>query len=96
MIKLHQIHRNFQVGDQVVHALDDINLEIGAGEYVSIMGPSGSGKSTLLNLMASGPAGQQQVLAEWQKCHDIERTSKRRHVTTISVLYFRPFTWCRG
>ncbi len=51
MIKLQKIHRNFQVGDQTVHALDDINLEIGQGEYVSVMGPSGSGKSTLLNLI---------------------------------------------
>lgn len=51
MIKLENIHRNFQVGDQTVHALDDINLTIHDGEYVSIMGPSGSGKSTLLNLL---------------------------------------------
>ena len=51
MIKLQQIHRNFQVGDQTVHALDDINLEIQQGEYLSVMGPSGSGKSTLLNLI---------------------------------------------
>ena len=51
MIRLEQIHRDFLVGDQVVHALDDINLEISQGEYVSVMGPSGSGKSTLLNLI---------------------------------------------
>lgn len=51
MIRLEEIHRDFQVGDQVVHALDDINLEIRQGEYVSVMGPSGSGKSTLLNLI---------------------------------------------
>ncbi|HEB81674.1 MAG TPA: ABC transporter ATP-binding protein [Gammaproteobacteria bacterium] len=51
MIELTHIHRNFQVGDQVVHALDDVTLNIAAGEYVSIMGPSGSGKSTLLNLL---------------------------------------------
>lgn len=51
MIKLENIHRDFQVGSQTVHALDDINLEIEQGEYVSIMGPSGSGKSTLLNLI---------------------------------------------
>jgi putative ABC transport system ATP-binding protein len=41
----------FKVGDQEVAALRDINLELVAGEYVSIMGPSGSGKSTLLNLI---------------------------------------------
>jgi putative ABC transport system ATP-binding protein len=51
MIELHDIHRDFQVGDQVVHALDDVNLTIPSGDYVSIMGPSGSGKSTLLNLL---------------------------------------------
>ena len=51
MIELSHIHRDFQVGDQMVHALDDVTLNIAAGEYVSIMGPSGSGKSTLLNLL---------------------------------------------
>ena len=51
MIELISIHRNFLVGEQTVHALDDINLSIQAGEYISIMGPSGSGKSTLLNLI---------------------------------------------
>jgi putative ABC transport system ATP-binding protein len=49
MIELRQIHRRFQVGDQQVHALNDVNLTIERGEYVSIMGPSGSGKSTLLH-----------------------------------------------
>ncbi len=51
MIELINIHRNFKVGDQTVHALDNINLSIHSGEYISIMGPSGSGKSTLLNLI---------------------------------------------
>ena len=51
MIELKGIGRDFQVGDQVVHALDGIDLDIARGDYVSIMGPSGSGKSTLLNLI---------------------------------------------
>jgi putative ABC transport system ATP-binding protein len=51
MIEIRKLSRHFQVGDQLVKALDDVNLAIDDGEYVSIMGPSGSGKSTLLNVI---------------------------------------------
>jgi putative ABC transport system ATP-binding protein len=51
MIELERIGRSFPVGDQQVHALRDVTLRIGSGEYVSVMGPSGSGKSTLLNII---------------------------------------------
>ncbi len=51
MIRLDKVCRSFSVGDQQVAALRDIDLNIAAGDYVSIMGPSGSGKSTLLNLI---------------------------------------------
>ncbi len=51
MIRLQGINRVFQVGDQHVHALDHVDLDIQAGDYLSVMGPSGSGKSTLLNMI---------------------------------------------
>jgi putative ABC transport system ATP-binding protein len=51
VIELEHVHRVFKVGDQEVHALNDVNLRIERGEYVAIMGPSGSGKSTLLNIL---------------------------------------------
>jgi putative ABC transport system ATP-binding protein len=51
MIQLTAIDRVFEVGDEKVHALQDIDLTFEHGEYVSIMGPSGSGKSTLLNIL---------------------------------------------
>ena len=51
MIAFEHVSRSFTVGDQQVTALRDIDLNIAAGDYVSIMGPSGSGKSTLLNLI---------------------------------------------
>ncbi len=51
MIRLEHINRTFTVGDELVHGLDDVSLQIKDGDYVSIMGPSGSGKSTLLNVL---------------------------------------------
>ncbi|MBM4219894.1 MAG: ABC transporter ATP-binding protein [Gammaproteobacteria bacterium] len=51
MIALAGIGRVFRVGGEEVHALRDVNLQIAAGEFLSIMGPSGSGKSTLLNVI---------------------------------------------
>jgi len=51
MIRLQGIERVFRVGEEEVHALRAIDLEIEVGEYLSIMGPSGSGKSTLLNII---------------------------------------------
>lgn len=51
MIELQNVSRTFTVGDQEVTALRDINVQLGEGEYLSIMGPSGSGKSTMLNML---------------------------------------------
>ena len=51
LIELKGIERVFQLGDTTVHALAGLDLRIGNGEYVAVMGPSGSGKSTLLNLL---------------------------------------------
>jgi putative ABC transport system ATP-binding protein len=51
VIELSALAKTFLLGDQVVHALDGIDLRILKGEYVSVMGPSGSGKSTLLNML---------------------------------------------
>ncbi|MCI1648601.1 MAG: ABC transporter ATP-binding protein [Bacteroides sp.] len=51
VIELQNIRRDFQVGDEIVHALRGISFNITEGEYVTIMGTSGSGKSTLLNTL---------------------------------------------
>jgi putative ABC transport system ATP-binding protein len=51
MIRIENLSRKFEVGNQIVRALDHIDLEITKGEYISIMGVSGSGKSTLLNIL---------------------------------------------
>jgi putative ABC transport system ATP-binding protein len=51
MITLRNVSRTFALGEESVHALRDVTLHIGRGEYLSIMGPSGSGKSTMLNIL---------------------------------------------
>ena len=51
MIELVGLSRHFRVGDQIVRALQDVNLTVPGGDYLALMGPSGSGKSTLLHIL---------------------------------------------
>jgi len=49
LIEVRGVHRVYGTGDAEVRALDGVDLDIQAGEFVTFMGPSGSGKSTMLN-----------------------------------------------
>jgi len=51
LMKVSQLSRHYQTGDTVVKALDEVDAEIYAGEFLAIMGQSGSGKSTLMNIL---------------------------------------------
>jgi len=51
LISLTGIQKRYELGEQVVYALRDINQQIFRGEYLALMGPSGSGKSTLMNII---------------------------------------------
>ena len=51
MIRLMSVCKNYQVGSEEIHALDNASLEVKEGEFVSIIGPSGSGKATLMNII---------------------------------------------
>lgn len=51
IIELKDIKRDFQVGEEIVHALKEVSFAIEEGQFVTIMGKSGSGKSTLLNIL---------------------------------------------
>jgi macrolide transport system ATP-binding/permease protein len=51
LISLTKVRREFPAGDDVITVLEDVDLDIEAGEFVAIIGPSGSGKSTLMNIL---------------------------------------------
>jgi putative ABC transport system ATP-binding protein len=52
IVEIRNLSKAYRRGDQTVPVLTDINLDVGRGEFIALMGPSGSGKSTLLNLIA--------------------------------------------
>ncbi len=51
LIELKNIHKLFKMGEEEIHALNDVNLKIEEGDFLSIVGTSGSGKSTLMNII---------------------------------------------
>jgi putative ABC transport system ATP-binding protein len=51
IIELKNITKTFKLGDETLNALDNVNLNVDAGDFVAIVGPSGSGKSTLANII---------------------------------------------
>lgn len=51
IIKLENIKKTYQMGQELIHALRDVSLDIYPNQYIAIMGPSGSGKSTLMNVL---------------------------------------------
>ncbi|MEI6101285.1 MAG: ABC transporter ATP-binding protein [Eubacteriales bacterium] len=51
MISMKNINKSYKMGQETLHVLKDINLDVEKGEYLAILGPSGSGKSTLMNII---------------------------------------------
>jgi len=76
MLKLHNLSKVFQTDEVETVALNNVNIEIEQGEFVSVMGPSGCGKSTLLNIigMLDNPSGGQYFFAD----QDVSQMKERQ------------------
>ena len=92
MIQLSGVERNFQVGSESVLALQDLDLSVQPGEYLSVMGPSGSGKSTLLNIIGllDRPDHGVYLLDEvnTNDLNDTQQASVRRHKIGFVFQFF--------
>jgi putative ABC transport system ATP-binding protein len=92
LIELRNIWRTYQVGDSEVHALRDVDLTLGEGDYMAVVGPSGSGKSTLLNILGclDRPTGGEYVFRgrEVNGLPDAERTRMRQHEIGFVFQFF--------
>ena len=89
MISANSVNRSYGTGESQFHAVRDLELEIAAGERVSIIGRSGSGKSTLLNLLAGLDQPSSGTLTvDSSKLHELSRRQMADYrLSTIGIIF---------
>jgi len=92
MFTAHKLGKTYHMGEVVIHALQDVELDIKRGEFIVLLGPSGSGKSTLLNILGGldRPSSGSARFAdhELSEASDADLTRYRReHVGFVFQFY---------
>src|SRR5688572_12705344 len=88
LITMDGIKKVFFTDEVETHALSEIHLTVGRGEYVSIAGPSGCGKSTLLSILAAGYADGGPLYLEWSRGGQSRFRRAGTHSQPRDRLYF--------
>jgi putative ABC transport system ATP-binding protein len=76
IIRVEEVHKYYELGDNRVHALRGVSLAVGAGEFVAFMGASGSGKSTFMNIL--GCLDQPSSGSYWLEGADVSTLNKKQ------------------
>jgi len=91
LISLNSIKRHYDVGGEIVRALDGVDLIIKKNEYISIMGPSGSGKSTLMNMIGCLDTPSEGIYEfEGELVHEMDDNQLHPSETVKLGLYSKP------
>jgi putative ABC transport system ATP-binding protein len=91
-VRAEQVSRHYEMGTAIIRAVDDVTLQIRAGEFVALLGSSGSGKSTLLNLMAGldRPTGGA-IFANGRNLSDLSSLELARYRSRTVGMVFQSF-----
>ena len=95
-IAFKNVHKTFRDARErrIVHAIEDISIEIGSGEFVTVIGPSGCGKTTLLNMLAGFEhASAGEILPEGRPIEPRSETTGAFSEIALYVLVRRDGTW---